>query len=83
MCGNCSHHDRIDAAEYFDFLFDDGQFTELDADLTSGDPLHFVDTKAYPQRMVATERNTGLKDAVRTAHGQSARPAAGGGGHGL
>ncbi len=70
-CGNCNHHDRIDAAEYFDFLFDEGQFTELDADMHSGDPLHFVDTKAYPQRLVATEKVTGLRDAVRTAHGLS------------
>lgn len=72
VCGHCNHHDRIDAIDYFDFLFDDGHFTELDADLTSGDPLHFVDTKAYPQRVQTTERNTGLKDAVRTAHGVSA-----------
>lgn len=72
VCGNCNHHDRIEAADYFEFLFDEGHFTELDANLTSGDPLHFVDTKAYPQRVQATERNTGLKDAVRTAHGHSA-----------
>src|SRR6476661_5221609 len=72
VCGNCNHHDRIDAGDYFEFLFDDGEFEELDADLSSGDPLHFVDTKAYPQRVQATERNTGLKDAVRTAHGLSA-----------
>ena len=72
VCGHCSHHDRIDAVDYFDFLFDNGQFTELDANLTSGDPLKFVDTKEYPKRVAATERNTGLKDAVRTAHGQSA-----------
>ena len=72
VCANCGHHDRIDAADYFELLFDDGQFAELDANLTSGDPLHFVDTKEYPKRLVATERNTGLKDAVRTAHGLSA-----------
>ncbi len=71
VCGSCNYHDRIDAADYFGFLFDNGQFTELDADLTSGDPLHFVDTKEYPKRLAATERNTGLKDAVRTAHGLS------------
>ena len=72
VCGNCGHHDRIDAADYFELLFDEGEFTELDADLTSADPLQFVDTKAYPQRVAATEKNTGLKDAVRTAHGLSA-----------
>ncbi|NVO83263.1 acetyl-CoA carboxylase, carboxyltransferase subunit beta [Hymenobacter terrestris] len=69
-CGNCSYHDRVEAAEYFNFLFDGGQFEELDADMHSADPLHFVDTKAYPQRLVATEKSTGLRDAVRTAHGQ-------------
>lgn len=69
-CGNCNHHERIDAAEYFELLFDGGQFTELDADMHSADPLHFVDTKAYPQRLTATEKVTGLTDAVRTAHGQ-------------
>jgi acetyl-CoA carboxylase carboxyl transferase subunit beta len=72
VCGNCNHHDRIDAATYFDLLFDDGQCEEINANLTSGDPLQFVDTKAYPQRVQATEKSTGLKDAVRTAHGLSA-----------
>ncbi|MBC8085443.1 MAG: acetyl-CoA carboxylase carboxyltransferase subunit beta [Hymenobacter sp.] len=69
-CGNCNHHDRIDAAEYFDFLFDEGRFTELDAAMHSADPLRFVDTKAYPQRLIATEQVTGLTDAVRTGHGR-------------
>ncbi|TGE19369.1 acetyl-CoA carboxylase, carboxyltransferase subunit beta [Hymenobacter elongatus] len=69
-CAKCNHHDRIDSAEYFELLFDDNQFVELDESLTSGDPLHFVDTKAYPQRVAATQKSTGLKDAVRTAHGQ-------------
>jgi acetyl-CoA carboxylase carboxyl transferase subunit beta len=72
VCGNCGHHDRIDAITYFELLFDGGQFEELDANMTSADPLVFVDTKAYPQRVQSTEKNTGLKDAVRTAHGQSA-----------
>ncbi len=72
VCGSCAYHDRIDAADYFELLFDEGEFTELDARLSSGDPLRFVDTKAYPQRVAATEKNTGLKDAVRTAHGLSA-----------
>jgi acetyl-CoA carboxylase carboxyl transferase subunit beta len=72
VCSNCGHHDRIDAGTYFELLFDDGQFEELNADLTSADPLQFTDTKGYPQRVAATEKSTGLKDAVRTAHGLSA-----------
>ncbi len=71
-CPKCNHHERIGSAEYFEVLFDGGQFTEMDADLSSGDPLHFVDTKPYPSRIAATQKSTGLKDAVRTAHGLSA-----------
>ncbi|SNC75206.1 acetyl-CoA carboxylase carboxyl transferase subunit beta [Hymenobacter gelipurpurascens] len=69
-CAKCNHHDRVDAADYFDFLFDEQAYTELDADMHSADPLNFVDTKGYPQRVAATEKATGLKDAVRSAHGQ-------------
>jgi acetyl-CoA carboxylase carboxyl transferase subunit beta len=72
VCSHCDYHDRIDAGTYFELLFDDGQFEELNADLTSADPLQFTDTKGYPQRVAATEKSTGLKDAVRTAHGLSA-----------
>jgi acetyl-CoA carboxylase carboxyl transferase subunit beta len=72
VCSHCGYHDRIDAGTYFELLFDDGQFEELNADLTSADPLQFTDTKGYPQRVAATEKSTGLKDAVRTAHGLSA-----------
>ncbi|MGY2131524.1 acetyl-CoA carboxylase, carboxyltransferase subunit beta [Hymenobacter sp. HD11105] len=68
-CAKCNHHARIDSAEYFEVLFDENQFKELDADMSSADPLHFVDTKGYPQRIAATQQQTGLRDAVRTAHG--------------
>ena len=66
----CDHHDRIGSKEYFAILFDDNEFTELDANLTSGDPLNFVDTKPYPQRIASTQKATGLKDAVRSAYGK-------------
>jgi acetyl-CoA carboxylase carboxyl transferase subunit beta len=69
-CVKCNHHDRIGSKEYFAILFDDNEFTELDANLTSGDPLDFVDSKPYPNRIVATQKSTGLKDAVRSAYGK-------------
>lgn len=69
-CSNCSYHEKIGSQEYFELLFDDTVFTELDPTLTSGDPLKFVDTKAYPDRIRSTEKKTGLKDAVRTATGK-------------
>ena len=44
VCPSCSYHDRIGSKEYFEILFDDHQFTELDTNLSSGDPLNFVDS---------------------------------------
>lgn len=69
-CVKCNHHDRIGSKEYFAILFDNNEFTELDTNLTSGDPLEFVDSKPYPNRIVATQKATGLKDAVRSAYGK-------------
>jgi acetyl-CoA carboxylase carboxyl transferase subunit beta len=69
VCGNCGHHNGIDAAEYFSFLFDDGQFTELDANLVSADPLGFTDTKSYADRLKATRAKTGLTDALTSGTG--------------
>jgi acetyl-CoA carboxylase carboxyl transferase subunit beta len=68
-CNACNYHERIGSEEYFELLFDDNAFTELDADMTSGDPLNFRDTKGYKDRVAATIQKTGLKDAVRTAYG--------------
>lgn len=69
-CPKCSYHDKIGSEAYFQILFDDGKYTELDKEMTSGDPLNFVDTKAYPARIKATVEKTGLKDACRTAYGK-------------
>lgn len=65
------YHVRIGSKEYFEIIFDDNKFTELDAKLTSKDPLKFEDTKKYSDRLKAAQKKTGLKDAVRTAIGKS------------
>ena len=65
------YHVRIGSKEYFQILFDDNKFTELDSKLTSKDPLKFEDTKKYADRLKAAQKKTGLKDAVRTAMGKS------------
>ncbi|NBR13502.1 MAG: acetyl-CoA carboxylase carboxyltransferase subunit beta [Crocinitomicaceae bacterium] len=70
VCDRCSNHERISADDYFHIIYDKSEFTELDADLTSGDPLEFEDTKKYTDRLAATQKSTGLKDAVRTAKGK-------------
>ncbi len=69
-CPQCNYHDKIGSEAYFTLLFDEGKYSELDKEMTSGDPLHFVDTKAYPARINATMEKTGLKDACRTAYGK-------------
>ncbi|MDH4473338.1 MAG: acetyl-CoA carboxylase, carboxyltransferase subunit beta [Fluviicola sp.] len=69
VCDRCSNHERVGSEQYFHIFFDEGKYTELDAKLSSGDPLEFVDTKKYTDRIKATQKATGLTDAIRTAHG--------------
>ncbi len=70
VCQHCHHHQRIGSKEYFDILFDEGAFKELDASLKSGDPLKFTDTKSYKKRIADTQGKTGLNDALRSAVGK-------------
>jgi len=65
------YHVRIGSNEYFEILFDDNKYKELDTKLESKDPLKFEDTKKYPDRLKAAQEKTKLKDAVRTAVGKS------------
>ncbi|MDH4402609.1 MAG: acetyl-CoA carboxylase, carboxyltransferase subunit beta [Flavobacterium sp.] len=64
-------HVRIGSREYFEILFDNNEFKELDAKMTSKDPLRFVDTKKYSDRLKDAMEKTKLKDAVRTGVGKS------------
>ncbi|AVI51252.1 acetyl-CoA carboxylase carboxyl transferase subunit beta [Pukyongia salina] len=65
------YHVRIGSKEYFEILFDNNEFKELDKGLSSKDPLNFVDKKKYVDRLKDAMDKTGLKDAVRTAVGKS------------
>jgi acetyl-CoA carboxylase carboxyl transferase subunit beta len=64
------HHVKIGSQEYFEILFDNNEFTELDTKMESADPLNFTDTKPYPKRIKESQAKTNLKDAVRTAYGK-------------
>jgi acetyl-CoA carboxylase carboxyl transferase subunit beta len=70
VCNNCGYHDRINAAEYFSILFDEGNYQELDANMTSADPLGFEDTKKYADRLKSSIKQSGVNDAVSTAYGK-------------
>lgn len=70
VCPDDDFHVRIGSKEYFEILFDDNKFRELDKNMSSADPLNFVDSQPYPKRIKASQEKTELKDAVRTAVGK-------------
>ncbi|MFA5574800.1 MAG: acetyl-CoA carboxylase, carboxyltransferase subunit beta [Brumimicrobium sp.] len=70
VCERCSFHERIGSEEYFQILFDEGKYKEMDKKLMSADPLKFEDKKKYTDRIKESQKKTGLSDAIRTAYGK-------------
>ncbi|HET6806786.1 MAG TPA: acetyl-CoA carboxylase, carboxyltransferase subunit beta [Frateuria sp.] len=70
VCPKCGHHHPIGARERLHALFDAGSTQELWASLEPTDPLKFRDSKKYRDRIVASQKNTGEKDALITMSGQ-------------
>ena len=70
VCPDDDFHVKIGSKEYFEIIFDNNKFTELDSNMTSGDPLKFVDTKPYTIRIQDSIKKAELNDAVRTAYGK-------------
>jgi len=69
VCPKCNYHFRITAGERLAALFDDGRYQEVDTDIYSVDPLKFVDTKPYKDRLQEYRERTGMTDAVVNARG--------------
>mgnify|MGYP000362627006 FL=1 len=65
------YHVRIGSKEYFEILFDENHFKELDTKVSSKDFLKFTDSKKYSDRLKDVTKKTGLNDAIRTAVGKS------------
>ncbi len=64
------YHVRIGSKEYFEILFDDNQFQELDSKLGAGDPLKFADSKPYTTRIKESKSKAGVNEAIRTSRGK-------------
>lgn len=64
VCPPCGHHYPLAAETWVEILTDPGSFDELDIELYSGDPLTFNDARAYPDRLAATRKKTGVNDAI-------------------
>jgi acetyl-CoA carboxylase carboxyl transferase subunit beta len=70
VCPHCDHHFRFSARERLAILFDDGEYEQLDEDITSGDPLEFFDTKPYKERLVQAKESSGLPEAIVSGSGK-------------
>jgi len=70
VCPKCEKHFRIDARTRLALLLDENQYQTLDGNLSSTDPLKFVDLKSYSARLRQAQHDTGLKDAVINAQGK-------------
>lgn len=69
VCTKCGHHFRIGARERLSLLFDDGKYEELDAEVISIDPLEFVDSKPYSDRLSLAKETSGLPEAIISGRG--------------
>ena len=69
VCPKCDHHMRIRARKRLENLFDEGSWTEFSENLEPVDELKFKDTKKYKDRIVASQKATGEKDALITMEG--------------
>jgi len=70
VCPKCDKHNRIDARSRLAQLLDDNQYEVFDSNLTSTDPLKFVDLKPYSSRLKQAQKDTELTDAVINAQGK-------------
>ncbi len=70
VCTHCGYHFRLDARSRLDTLFDEGEYEKLDEEVTSGDPLGFVDTKPYIERIEAAKKSSGLPEAIVSGTGK-------------
>jgi acetyl-CoA carboxylase carboxyl transferase subunit beta len=70
VCTHCSYHFRYPAKQRLDDIFDDARFEELDAEVSSADPLDFVDSKPYKDRIKQAKDSSGLPEAIVSATGK-------------
>ena len=70
VCPKCDKHFRIDARARLALLLDDNQYETFDGNISSTDPLKFVDLKPYSSRLKQAQKDTSLKDAIINAQGK-------------
>lgn len=69
VCPECQHHVQVTAAQRLSHLIDGDTWIEINGHLRSCDPLEFSDRKSYKERLIESEKSTGLGDAIVTGFG--------------
>ncbi len=64
ICPKCNYHFRISARERIRLLVDDESFSEIDAGLSSTDPLDFRDKFSYRERLEENRKKSELEEAA-------------------
>ncbi len=70
VCPKCGYHFRINARTRINQLFDEGTFEEMFGNITTADPLNFVDTDAYKKRIALAKAKTNMNEAVISGVGK-------------
>ena len=70
VCIHCDHHFRLNARKRLETLFDDGKYEKLDEEVVSADPLEFVDSKPYKERIEQAQKKSGLPEAIVSGKGK-------------
>jgi acyl-CoA carboxylase subunit beta len=65
VCPECGHHHRIDAAVRIEALVDPGSYRPAPDQPVGVDPLGFVDSRPYRDRIAQARQRTGLADAAQ------------------
>jgi len=66
VCGSCGARMAISASQWIELLFDHSSFDEHFGALTTPDPLHFSDSRSYPDRLEEARAKSGVDEAVHT-----------------
>jgi acetyl-CoA carboxylase carboxyl transferase subunit beta len=69
VCPKCGHHFRLTVKQRLSITVDRGSWREMDADWAGGDPLEFVDSQPYTERLARARSVSGRNDAVVTGIG--------------
>jgi acetyl-CoA carboxylase carboxyl transferase subunit beta len=70
VCTHCNYHFRFPSRDRLADLFDNGEYERLDEEVMSADPLEFVDTKPYKERIEQAKKSSGLPEAIVSGGGK-------------